>query len=97
MGSNVVAAGGSGVGGDGGRLSVTTGSNGATSTGSGGGGAGGTGSGSTTTTSGSGANGVVIICYPGAARPVSFTGTMTTTTAGGVTKHVLTTSGTFTA
>jgi hypothetical protein len=40
---------------------------------------------------------VVVICYSGAAKPVSYTGTMTTTTSGGLTKHVLTTSGTFTA
>jgi hypothetical protein len=67
------------------------------STGSGGGGAGCTGIGSTATTGGNGSNGVVVIRYSGAAKAVSYTGTMTTTTAGGFTKHVLTTSGTFTA
>jgi hypothetical protein len=40
----------------------------------------------------------VVIKYAGAASgTAAYTGTMTTTTSGGFTKHVLTTSGTFTA
>jgi hypothetical protein len=39
----------------------------------------------------------VVIRYAGADRNPTYTGTMTTTTSGGFTKHVLTTSGTFTA
>lgn len=85
-----------GGGGAGGNSSSTGGTPGQANTGGGGGGAGNNQSNAGTSSSGgAGGSGVVTVAYAGSPT-ATFTGTMTTVTAGGITTHTLTSNGTLT-